>query len=64
MAKKFKKGDILTFHGTLNGKRYTAIRGRAEEDGETGGAQRVSIRIKPGVIRVLGRSIYIIEARS
>ena len=63
MARAFKKGDILTFHGTIKGKRYTAIRGKAEEDGITGIAQRVRIRIKPGVVNVSGKNIYIIESR-
>lgn len=32
---KIQKGDIIIFHGSFKGKRYTRIQGQAEESGDT-----------------------------
>lgn len=57
----FKRGQYVVFHGKFKGKRYTRIRGKAEEDGRTGEATRFKVRIKPGVLKVPGDRIYIVE---
>lgn len=56
----FAKGMKIAFHATINGKRRTKILGRAEEDGYTGRAQRYKVRIKPGVVKVPGKNIYMV----
>ena len=61
MGRKYRKGDHLTFHGTLGGKRQAEIKGVAEEPGETGIAQKWRVRMENGkVVRVPGKNIYII----
>lgn len=57
----FKRGQYVVFHGTYKGKRYVRIRGKAEQDGSTGAATRVKVRIKPGIVKVPGNRIYIVE---
>ena len=56
---KIEKGDIVIFHGSFKGKRYTRIQGQAEESGDTKFKKlTIRVRIKPGVISVPGERIY------
>ena len=63
MGIKFESGDLVTFHGTVKGKRRIAIKGRVLDDGETGIARTVRVMLKPGVAKINGKSIYIIEKK-
>lgn len=64
MRYSFEAGQFVIFHGTVKGKRYVRIRGKAEEAGVMGVAQRFRVRIKIGVVRVPGNQIYGVERMS